>query len=329
MKRRGLRLVLVSIAACASLLGCSAHDVVKPNVDEGTGGSGGSGADGGASDGSDADTGVPSSDCNLTGFWFSRIVTVTQALSLPQYASSWYYLEIQQPADSAEFTIAKSLDCGSEVHGSVTVTLLPATLEVHMKHNSQAGRKGTIKKTADGRCVVAADTFWVLLGAEERFLPPRDTAEEIETVAARLPLPTIDRPDGAEDWDGDGRLGVSWQVNGVIQGSRSTVQRQWTRWFTTQRYGVSPAMDWGDIVVGADFDKDESIFDPTSGPLVSPSFSVRTPDTPNRFLLRFLGRDKSDPRFGAVVRGIDPLVNIAAAMETCRMLQDALPAPDM
>ena len=329
MKRRGLALVLVSIAACRSLLGCSAHDVVKPNVDDGTGGADGGRADGGAADGSDADPGAPSPDCNMTGIWVSKVVTVTQALNLPQYATAWYYLEIAQPAGSADFTITKEFDCGTEVHGSVTVTLVPATLEAHMTHNSHAGRKGTMKKNAAGRCVVAAEPFWVLLGAEERFLPPRNSAEEIEPVAARLPLPNLDRPEGAEDWDKDGKLGVSWQVSGVIQGTRSTVQRQWTRWFSTERYAVTPAMDWGDILVGMDFDKDESVFDPTTGPLVSPSYSVRTPDTPNRYLLRFLGRDKTDPRVGAAVRGTDPSNDSAAAMETCRIMQVSLPAEDM
>jgi len=249
MKRRGLGLVLVSIAACRALLGCSAHDVVKPNVDEGTGGAGGTGVDAGGSGGDDADTGVPSADCNLTGIWITKIVTVTQALSLPQYATAWYYLEIDQPAGSADFTITKSMDCGTEVHGSVIVTLLPPTLEALMKHNSQVGRKGTMKKGADGRCAVAAEQFWIMLGGEDRFLPPRNAAEEIETVAARLPLPNPDRPDGAEDWDNDGKLGINWQVSGVIQGTRSTVQRQWHRWFSTERYPVTPATAWGDILV--------------------------------------------------------------------------------
>jgi len=329
MKRRGLGLVLVSIAACRSLVGCSAHDVVKPNVDEGVGGAGGSGNDGGGAGGSDADTGIPSADCNLTGIWITKIVTVTQALNLPQYATAWYYVEIDQPAGSGDFTITKSMDCGTEVHGSVIVTLLPAALEAHMKHNSQVGRKGTMKKRADGQCAVMAEPFWVLLAAEDRFLPPRNTTEEIETVALRLPLPNLDRPDGAEDWDNDGKLGINWQVSGVIQGTRSTVQRQWHRWFSTERYAVTPATAWGDILVGADFDKDEAIFDPTSGPLVSPSYSVRTPETPNRYLMRFLGRDENDPRAKAAIRGTDPMGNPAAAMETCRMMHDALPAEDM
>lgn len=328
MKRRRPFLVLVSIAACEGLLGCSAHDVVKPNVDDGAGGAGGNGLDGGGS-GEDADTGVPSADCNLTGIWFTKNVTVTQALSIPQYATAWNYLEIDQPEGSADFTVTKSMDCGSEVHGSVTVTLLPAALEAHMTHNSQVGRKGTMKKSAAGQCLVAVEPFWVLLGADDRFLPPRNTSEEIETVAMRLPLPNLDHPEGAEDWDRDGKLGIAWQVTGVIQGARSTVQRQWTRWFTTARYAVTAATDWGDVLVGADFDKDEAVFDPTSGPLVSPSYSVRTPETPNRFLLRFLGRDASDPRAKAALRGTDPSSDLAAAMETCRIIQSALPAEEM
>jgi hypothetical protein len=330
MRRRGISrgLGLLLSAAASGLLGCSAHDVVKPNVDEGGGGAGGSGTDGGNADGGDMDPGIPSPDCNLTGIWFTRIVTVTQALSLSQYATAWSYLEIDQPPGSADFTVTKGFDCGTEVHGSVTVTLLPATLEAHMRHNSQAGRKGKMKKHPAGHCALKIEPFWVLLGAAEKFLPARNADEEIEPVAARLPLPTVDRPEGAEDWDSDGKLGVSWQVSGVIQGSRSTVQRQWTRWFSNDKYTVAPAMDWADIVVRADFDKDEAVFDPTSGPLVSPSYSVRTPDTPNRQLLRFLGRDKSDSR-AAVVRGTDPANDTAATVATCHAMQDMLPAQDM
>jgi hypothetical protein len=332
MRRRGLSGLhrrLLSTWAAASLLGCSAHDVVRPYVDDGTGGAGGIGSDGGGGDGSDSHPGTPSADCNLTGVWFTRMVTVTQALSLPQYASAWTYLEIDQPPGSGDFTVIKGFECGTEVHGSVIVSLPPRTFEVHVTHNSQTGRKGTMKKDAAGNCTVRVEPFWVLLGAADKFLPARNADEEIEPVAARLPLPTIDRPEGAEDWDNDGKLGVSWQVSGILQGTRSTVQRQWTRWFTNEKHTVTPSMNWGDIVVRADFDKDEAIFDPTSGPLVSPSFSVRTPETPNRFLLRFLGRDKSDPRAAAVVRGTDPVNDTAATLATCRAMQDMLPAEDM
>ena len=325
-RRRALRLGLIGVAMGAGVSGCSAHDVVKPNIDEEDGGR--QQSDGGGADRGDAaDPGVPSADCNLTGIWFTKIVSVSQALNLPQYANSWYYVEIDQPAGSGEFTITKEIDCGVEVRGSATVTLLPATLEAHMKHNSQAGRKGMMKKAAGARCVVDAETFWVLLGAADRFLPPRNTAEEIATVAARLPLPTPDRPDGVEDWDNDGKPGVAWQISGLLQGTRHTVQRQWNRWFTTERYGVTPSTSWNEIVVGLDFDKDETIFEPTSGPLLAPSFSVRTPETPNRYVMRFLGRDRNDAR-AAVIRGTDPEGATAATVETCHALQDALPAED-
>ena len=311
----------------AAAFGCSAHDVVKPNVDDAI--EAGVADAGGGTDGADADPGTPSADCNLSGIWISKMVTVTQALNVPQYANNWYYLEIDQPAGSAGFTVTKEFDCGIEVRGSVIVTLLPPTLEAHMKHNAQVGRKGTITKNAAGQCILAAEPYWGLLGAADRFLPPRDTAEEIPTVAMRLPLPTIEKPDGAEDWDNDGKLGLGWQVSGVLQGSRSTVQRQWNRWFTTDRYAISPAMNWGDVTIGVDFDKDETVFDPTSGLLVSPSYSVRTPETPNRYTLRFLGRDKTDPRASGFLHGTDPFGDTAATVETCHAMQDTMLAEDM
>src|SRR5690348_9200386 len=78
MKRRCLGVILVAMAACPNLVGCSAHDVVKPNVDEGAGGAGGSGSDAGSADGGD-ETGVPSADCSLAGIWITKSVTVSQA----------------------------------------------------------------------------------------------------------------------------------------------------------------------------------------------------------------------------------------------------------
>jgi hypothetical protein len=321
-----------AIVACLGAFGtsaCSAHDVVKPNVDEAPGA-----VDAGQNDGAepidgDVVPGAPSADCNLAGIWITKMVSISQALSLNQTASSWHYLEIDQPAGNAEFTVKRSIDCGSEVHGTVTVTFPVASIDAGMKRNDQIGRKGTIKKTPSGQCGVDVEQFWIMIGAEDRFLPPRNAREEIEPVAARIPLPTLDRPEGAQDWDGDGKLGMLWQVSGIVQGTRNVVQRQWNRWFSTERYAVTPSMNWTEITVAADFDKDEAVFDPTSGPLVSPSFSVRTPETPNRFVMHFLGRDKSDPRVTALVRGTDPAADLSAARETCYRIQDTLRAEDM
>jgi hypothetical protein len=41
------------------------------------------------------------------------------------------------------------------------------------------------------------------------------------------PLPTESDPTGAEDWDLDGDLGLTFEVNSLVDGTRSSVQRSY------------------------------------------------------------------------------------------------------
>jgi hypothetical protein len=276
----------------------------------------GQSAAGGAA-GSAAPEGAQDPDCDFNGIWIAKQITVSQALSLPQSSNNWYYLEFKQSGTAVQ--VSKHFDCGIEVHGSATVSMTRATTQALIAHNVQIGRKATLMK--DGaNCAFTADRFWSVRGADEtRFVPnpTRDSMDSIAMVEMVKPLPKVGATDGAEDTDDDGQLGVAFQVTGIIAGTRNSVQRDWTRWFTDTGYTIPASTNWtSDIVIRADFDNQENVLDPSSGLLTSGS----TPkaDSKHVLKLRFLGRDKSDPRVAAIVH--------AADIDTCYAIQDAMPA---
>jgi hypothetical protein len=319
------KLVLVA-SIVSGAFACSSEDKgLTPDSPGGTGGTG-SGGSGGSSGSGGSTTLTASEDCNMTGIWAGHQVVQALALNLPQLANSWYYFEINQPAGSVDWTVTKHFDCGQEIRGTVLVVLPPKTLEVHLVHNHQTGRKGRMGKNAAGQCEFSAERFWQIWGAPDRFLPARNAVDEMSAISTRLPLPTRAAPDGAEDWDNDGHLGVAYQATGLVSGTRNSVQRSWLQWFSNAQHTITPATSWNEITARADFDGEESTFDPESGPLATSSVSDRRPEAPNRVTLKFLGKNASDPGVTALIRGIDPEGNIGAAVETCKAIQQAMPA---
>lgn len=148
----------------------------------------------------------------------------------------------------------------------------------------------------------------------------RDSEQSIDQVAAANPLPKVGSTSGAVDSESDGKLGVAFQVAGIIMGTRNSVQRDWTRWFTESGYEIPASTNWTqDLRIRADFDNEESILDPTSGLLVSSS--APRAGAKHVLQLRFLGRDSSDPRVAQIVKGTN--------VETCFAIQDALPAEQL
>jgi hypothetical protein len=278
----------------------------------GAGGAGSSGSSGGGAPEPAADPA-----CDFNGIWIGKQVTVSEALSLPQSSNNWYYLEFKQSGTAVE--VSKHFDCGIEVNGSATVTLSRKTVEGLIPHNVQTGRKATLVKEGD-KCKLDAARFWSIRGADEaRFLPnaTRDSSDSVAKAATDKPLPTSQKTDGAVDTEGDGKLGVAFQVSGIITGTRNSVQRDWTRWFTETGFEITASSDWpSDLKIRADFDNEESILDPTSGLLVSGS----SPKAGAKHVLklRFLGRTAADPRVTAIVKAND--------VDTCFAIQDALPA---
>jgi hypothetical protein len=264
--------------------------------------------------------GATDADCDFTGVWAGQQMTVSEAIGVGQTSNNWYLLEIEQSGDAIEIT--NSFDCGIEVQGSATVTLSKATLEGELPHNHQNGRKGTLKKV-DGKCVLDVERFWSIRGADEmRFLPAgtRNSMMSIPDVAKANPLPTPSMPDGAVDTENDGKLGIAFQASGIIEGTRNSVQRDWTRWFTESGYEITPAMDWtADLTVRADFDNEESVMD-ASTPLLS---SLSTPSATAKHVMKFhfLGRDRSDARAVALIKPSDT--------DTCYAIQDMMKAQEL
>ncbi|MFT3926604.1 MAG: hypothetical protein QM778_28930 [Myxococcales bacterium] len=257
-------------------------------------------------------------ECDLHGSWIARQASLSRALGAPQVASTWYYLEFAQDGD--QVVVTRHFDCGVEVHGTVLVQLTPATVRAFIAHNLQAGRKGTMRK-AGARCEFSLERFWSVRGADEqRFRPQSNAAKlSIPDLAASNPLPTKDHLDGALDWEKDGQLGVAWQVSGIVSGTRNTVQRDWTEWFTDTTRVIAPAKDWSeDLVARVRVDNEENVLEASSPTVSSGGTSDST--AANHVTLRFLGRNPDDSRAQALIAD-DPF-------ETCNAIREALPALD-
>ncbi len=329
MRSRIGRHVAFFSVLCA--LGCGSDDKVltgedEPQTDGGKSDSGNTGATGadasGGATGSDdggSTTGGMATDptCDMNGIWIGNQITRSKALGVDQFSNNWYYLELTQNGD--EVVVSKHFDCGVEVQGSVTVVLSKDAANALRAHNLQTGRKGTIKKNAQGKCDLTFDRFWSIRGADEaKFAPmPRNTTKSISEVAMTQPIPTKDKTSGAEDWDGDGKLGSSWQITGALSGVRNSVQRDWTEWFTDDTHSITAGMDFtSDLVIRSRFDNEENVID-ASNPLLNQA-SMADASAPHILKLRFLGRTKTDTRVTTLVKAND--------FDTCLAVQSALPA---
>lgn len=306
--------------------GSEAKPPTSTSTSTGSGGADGSAGDGGAgradvggSGGATTDPAATNPDCDFGGVWAAQQLTVSEALGLGQTSNNWYLLEFSQTGD--DIVVANSFDCGIEVRGSATVTITKATLEGELSHNRQTGRKGTLKKVTD-KCVLDVERFWSIRGADEmRFLPDggvRNSMMNIPDVAKSNPLPTASMPEGAIDTEGDGQLGIAFQVTGLVQGTRNSVQRDWTRWFTEPGFEIAPEADWTDLTVRADFDNEEVVLNPKDGLLTQGSSPAAAK---HELRLRFLGRTRGDPRATAIIKSTD--------VDTCYAIQDAMPAEEL
>ncbi len=336
----GSRFAMLTLL-CA--LGCGSDDKVLDGEDEpkDDGGGANSGGEDGGSNGSSANNGGGSASagnnddggadddfvggtpsdptCDMNGIWIGNQVTRSQALGAGQFSNNWYYLEMTQNGD--EVVVSNHFDCGIEVRGSVTVKLTPEAANALRAHNVQTGRKGTMKKGSDGNCELKFERFWSIRGADEmRFAPrPRNSTKSITEIAMAQPLPTKDNPDGAEDWDGDGKLGSAWQITGILSGTRNSAQRDWTEWFTDASHTITPVADFkSNLVIRAAFDNEEKVFDATSPALNTTSAADAGAE--HTLTLRFLGRDRSDSRVKGLVKSDE--------FATCQAVQAALPVQD-
>jgi len=256
-------------------------------------------------------------DCDMTGLWMAKQLTRSEALGLGQFANYWYFFELVQ--DGENVTVVHHHDCDAFVQGSVTVILGQAARRALIAHNQQDGRRASMKKTADGHCSLEFEPFWSLRGADPaRFLPAdRASKETAAQLRARIPLPTAQDPSGAEDWENDGQLGFAFEISGIASGTRNSVQRDVTTWFTDATHSITPALDFRvPLTLRARFDNDEEVLHATSSLLQA----LSTPDQTavHRTTFVFLGRTRSDSRAQANV--------FSDSMQTCDRIVAALPA---
>ena len=271
-------------------------------------------------DGGSHDAGGPrgASDpqCDMSGLWMVKQLTRSEALGLGQFANYYYFFELSQAGE--DVSVVSQMDCNIIVEGSVEVTVNEATRRTLMTRNSQRSRRATMRRQDDAHCALAFERFWSVRGADEaKFTPvPRTSKESVAELRARLPLPTAQARAGAEDWEDDGQPGIAWQITGIASGTRNTVQRDYTEWFTDATHTVAPARDFRmPLVLRASFDNDENVINATSG-LVG-SLAVADQRAEHRVTFSFLGRDANDARAKAVLDD-DPLV-------TCNHIVSALP----
>ncbi|MET0594593.1 MAG: hypothetical protein ABW133_17970 [Polyangiaceae bacterium] len=298
----------------------------------------GQGGAGGASDAA-SDTAIDTSrpptaqdpDCDLNGIWITQQITVATAIGATQYANVWQYIELQQ--NGTDVLVTKQFECGGEVKGTLHVTLREVTTRSLMTHNRQTGRRGTMKKGTTGLCEVTFERYWDVRGAvEANYIPAagRNSNADLSQVQMERPLPKASAPAGAEDWDSDGHQGLGWDVAGVVTGRRHSVQRDWSSWFTDSAYTLMPALNWPtEIMIRAEADLEDVVFDTEpAGNLLLASVAVTDiRNANNRLIMRFLGRNASDPRVAAIpITGTDPAADGASALATCLAIQKAMPA---
>lgn len=252
--------------------------------------------------------------CDLSGIWIARQNTESIAIGQPQYANTWAYYELAQAGD--ELTVTRHFDCGIEVRGTVRVRIPPETARALMTRNVQTGRKGRVAATGDGQCSLALETHWAVRGLSEAdYTPsPRNADLPLAAVQSTQPLPLSEQPERTEDWDEDGQPGITWLVNGIVNGERYTVQRNWTRYFTAPNYMIPAGSDYADVVLRAEFDVEEVVLN-VQGLNQLSQVNTRAEHT---LTMRYLGRDKSDPRAAALFGADD--------FATCTKVRLALPA---
>jgi hypothetical protein len=281
--------------------------------------------------------------CDMTGYWAVREkdYTCDTIFHQPQTSSNWYLYHVTQTGN--DFYVDAELDCGVHVTGSATVDYTPASLKAVMYLSPMDGssasdggvgsvsrppRHGTSQATAGG-CAVTLDRWYKVRGAEDSFLPSDfSTKPALSTLPA---LPTVSDPingtddaQGATDPDGNGFLGIAFQITGIVTGVRDSAGRDWKEYATTTGSPV-PASALAFSVPGA-FDLQESILHVSQcgtgcGLLTT---SATASGHPGEIDFQFIGKTLTSTRVSAIVAGA-PRQEVTADLTTCQNVQQAIP----
>ncbi len=160
--------------------------------------------------------------CNLTGKWLMTERAATNAYGTKQNIYNWFYVELQQ--EGAALTFTRALACGGAIIGLPPIEIRMDDSQAwpsYMQHQTLEGRKGTSDVVPDG-CKVDLEQSVIVRGGTVSVY--RDLS---------VPLPTLEQKatatePGWEDWDQDGKPGVSMRLSGAASGTLYLVTRSWS-----------------------------------------------------------------------------------------------------
>lgn len=178
-------------------------------------------ADGTTTEQTTGSTTSGASSCDMTGKWLVTLHRTTDGLGNLQTIHDWLYYEIAQQGDT--FSVTKSLRCGTDVVGggafAITVDYAKGAPKV-MQHVSHDGRTGSSVSDGSG-CQVDFDKQYTVVGATlPYYLDPSTVLPNADQMATEA-------DPGWEDWDEDGKPGITGYCNGTIVGEIYTAARDW------------------------------------------------------------------------------------------------------
>ncbi len=282
--------------------------------------------------------------CDMTGYWIARQTTfsIDSVLGQVQTTSNWHAYHMTQTGTS--FDVDASAHCGLHITGSATVDLTDGGIRGEIWRNSEGpvtsadggapphdARQGTFA-AAGSNCGFSMDRFYYVRGLEESFLPADFTAKPALATLSALPFetdpehPTGANAAGALDTDGDGFLGVAFQISGNASGVRNVVQRDWAEYADSSDHTIP--QNAIEFTAGAGFDNQENVLHVSRCPLVGCGIllagSVPASNLEHRVTFRYLGKALTDPRVAAVFVA-DLRSSIDDDLATCKNVMAALP----
>ncbi len=258
--------------------------------------------------------------CDLNGLWAIRQVAFSQdtILGAVQVSSEWYVTQITDLGD--DVVVESSYACGVEVSGSASVLMVPEAVPSVLFANPWDGRRGEFSETDDA-CELSLEMHYTALGVERSDYVPMDgSLPTLVELGETHPLPTMEDPTGAQDWDEDGIPGFAYRVSGAVSGKRHVVQRYRWRYYSDE--GLRAQQEQTEFFVRAEIETEESILaiegcDPFCGLLETGS--ITRPGARHRAHFRRLGDSLEDAETnGEVILAED-------ALESCFRLREAMP----
>jgi hypothetical protein len=172
-------------------------------------------------DAAEPDPVEPERRCSLAGRWIMSERYVSSALGAKQLSVSWFYLELAQQGE--ELTFTKSLLCGGATKGlGIEITMDDSQAwPAYQKNTNYDGRTGSSKEGSSG-CEVSFDEGTLVRAMTLSVYRDKSVALPALEQEASAGTP------GWEDWDEDGKPGITMNVTGTAQGKIYTAFRTYT-----------------------------------------------------------------------------------------------------